>query len=134
MGLLITAPFFIVFLYLLAALMGGLIPSFKPLQTTFSPLLDKPVYLTANALHADIAIPINTLSLKKFAFLREDGFPLDNNNIEYLIIGWGSHDFYTSTASYSDMKLSTVWRAMTCLLYTSPSPRDKRQSRMPSSA
>ena len=25
-------------------------------------------------------------------------------------------------------------RAMTCLLYTSPSPRDKRQSRMPSSA
>ena len=25
-------------------------------------------------------------------------------------------------------------RATTCLLYTSPSPRDKRQSRMPSSA
>ena len=25
-------------------------------------------------------------------------------------------------------------RAVTCLLYTSPSPRDKRQSRMPSSA
>ena len=25
-------------------------------------------------------------------------------------------------------------RACTCLLYTSPSPRDKRQSRMPSSA
>ena len=25
-------------------------------------------------------------------------------------------------------------RAMYCLLYTSPSPRDKRQSRMPSSA
>ena len=24
--------------------------------------------------------------------------------------------------------------ALTCLLYTSPSPRDKRQSRMPSSA
>ena len=25
-------------------------------------------------------------------------------------------------------------RAISCLLYTSPSPRDKRQSRMPSSA
>ena len=25
-------------------------------------------------------------------------------------------------------------RSLTCLLYTSPSPRDKRQSRMPSSA
>ena len=28
----------------------------------------------------------------------------------------------------------TVEKLMTCLLYTSPSPRDKRQSRMPSSA
>ena len=27
-----------------------------------------------------------------------------------------------------------VYRVRTCLLYTSPSPRDKRQSRMPSSA
>ena len=27
-----------------------------------------------------------------------------------------------------------AWKALTCLLYTSPSPRDKRQSRMPSSA
>ena len=26
------------------------------------------------------------------------------------------------------------WRLKSCLLYTSPSPRDKRQSRMPSSA
>ncbi len=26
------------------------------------------------------------------------------------------------------------WQAIICLLYTSPSPRDKRQSRMPSSA
>ena len=30
--------------------------------------------------------------------------------------------------------LSTELQALPCLLYTSPSPRDKRQSRMPSSA
>ena len=29
---------------------------------------------------------------------------------------------------------SVVYNHITCLLYTSPSPRDKRQSRMPSSA
>ena len=29
---------------------------------------------------------------------------------------------------------NSVSRYMLCLLYTSPSPRDKRQSRMPSSA
>ena len=34
---------------------------------------------------------------------------------------------------YGEKKVSYV-RNITCLLYTSPSPRDKRQSRMPSSA
>ena len=32
------------------------------------------------------------------------------------------------------MKVRQVEDLITCLLYTSPSPRDKRQSRMPSSA
>ena len=34
----------------------------------------------------------------------------------------------------SDEPVPIETRAQTCLLYTSPSPRDKRQSRMPSSA
>ena len=34
---------------------------------------------------------------------------------------------------YKALKADLV-KLMTCLLYTSPSPRDKRQSRMPSSA
>ena len=33
-----------------------------------------------------------------------------------------------------DVIVSTSPEGLTCLLYTSPSPRDKRQSRMPSSA
>ena len=33
--------------------------------------------------------------------------------------------------NYNDKQ---VYKVMNCLLYTSPSPRDKRQSRMPSSA
>ena len=39
----------------------------------------------------------------------------------------GSMSISDSTNFYNDYPL-------TCLLYTSPSPRDKRQSRMPSSA
>ena len=112
-GLFIAAPFFIVLLYLLAALIGGLIPtSIKAISSTSQPL-DKPVYLTANALHADIAIPVNNLTKKQFLFLQDAGFPLDNPNLEYLIIGWGSREFYTSTANYSDMSFGTIWRAAT---------------------
>ena len=36
--------------------------------------------------------------------------------------------------SPEDYKQGNSVRIMYCLLYTSPSPRDKRQSRMPSSA
>ena len=36
--------------------------------------------------------------------------------------------------SYLDVELLINKHIISCLLYTSPSPRDKRQSRMPSSA
>ena len=60
-----------------------------------------------------------------------------------------SGPFYlgTSTSKYSRAACKSEWKTLlqareqlkvplviTCLLYTSPSPRDKRQSRMPSSA
>ena len=40
----------------------------------------------------------------------------------------------TETAALSGKLSLAEERLKTCLLYTSPSPRDKRQSRMPSSA
>ena len=43
--------------------------------------------------------------------------------------GWVKHDFAGQIAANHRAEL---WEP--CLLYTSPSPRDKRQSRMPSSA
>ena len=41
---------------------------------------------------------------------------------------WSEHCSYKSSKKH----LATLYN--NCLLYTSPSPRDKRQSRMPSSA
>ena len=55
-------------------------------------------------------------------------------------IGWLSNPAETSAGFgfiFSDLNLAAqnaLIRDLTCLLYTSPSPRDKRQSRMPSSA
>ncbi len=123
MGLLIAAPFFIVLLYLFSALIGGVIPSGLKQSSVSLSLVEKPVFLTANALHVDIAIPVSALNLQQFSFLREAGFPLDNSNLEYLVVGWGSREFYTSTANYSDMKLDTVWKAATgdaSVIYIAP--------------
>ena len=35
---------------------------------------------------------------------------------------------------YSPIEVKAMWYIYTCLLYTSPSPRDRTRSRMPSSA
>lgn len=112
LGLLIAVPFFIVALYLFGALLGGIIPSGQSFISE-NETRDTTIYLTANALHADIAIPVDEAIRERFYFLKADGFPLDNPNLEYLIIGWGSRDFYTSTAEYSDMEFSTIWKAAT---------------------
>ena len=57
-------------------------------------------------------------------------FPLSFNAEEFLVFSEGMKNLDPDAFSlrwYKDMVYG-------CLLYTSPSPRDKRQSRMPSSA
>ena len=58
--------------------------------------------------------------------IRRDAAPYDNALREH---GFDSDDPMT------ELMRGRLWdKVMRCLLYTSPSPRDKRQSRMPSSA
>lgn len=109
----VFSPVLLVGTYLLIALLGGLVPASLNNSSADGRMLNQPVYLVANMLHADIAIPVNSLSLQEFAFLREAGIPLDNPALKYLILGWGSKAFYTSTKDYSDIELGTVWRAAT---------------------
>ena len=53
-----------------------------------------------------------------------------NRAIKYLIEGL----FVAIAAIFVPKKSLPVEEIMTCLLYTSPSPRDRQKSRMPSSA
>ena len=52
----------------------------------------------------------------------------------YLLHGAGSGSYITSSFANVSVTGLTLQGNSACLLYTSPSPRDKRQSRMPSSA
>ena len=50
-----------------------------------------------------------------------------------------NNGYVKTTVRHSEPDKTTVWSnkelvAYTCLLYTSPSPRDRQKSRMPSSA
>ena len=53
-------------------------------------------------------------------------------NVE-LFDGLGGEPFITDVGVKAG-RIDSIGQVSTCLLYTSPSPRDKRQSRMPSSA
>ena len=50
--------------------------------------------------------------------------------VNYIQIEFRVEDAYAFDNNYSE----AIWRRITCLLYTSPSPRDRTRSRMPSSA
>ena len=56
----------------------------------------------------------------------QDSNPQDDLNAAFTDVNLTAGEYF--------IKIDGVARNNTCLLYTSPSPRDKRQSRMPSSA
>ena len=71
--------------------------------------------------------------------LRRLGIPLDGGNLVFPQklenIPWNEIKLQLELMRRNDVvELITKNTLITCLLYTSPSPRDKRQSRMPSSA
>ena len=61
---------------------------------------------------------------------------MDNlsEKIKQLRNEYSDSDFLIEHLDKNPVKQFTKWLDDACLLYTSPSPRDKRQSRMPSSA
>ena len=46
----------------------------------------------------------------------------------------GNNDFFSSLPREKELQIGKYKVLITCLLYTSPSPRDAHESRMPSSA
>ena len=59
----------------------------------------------------------------------------DDKNLRKLITTYLQRNKYnTYEATNGEEALNVLDQSYICLLYTSPSPRDKRQSRMPSSA
>ena len=69
------------------------------------------------------------LNVRKWTLMLCDA--LRQNYINYSI---DSHERSIYLADAGDSFSTNYHQSCICLLYTSPSPRDKRQSRMPSSA
>ncbi|MCP4184857.1 MAG: TIGR02117 family protein [Hyphomicrobiales bacterium] len=115
-GLFVTiTPVFVGTAYLLAATIGGLIPSPQNIERHY-PVENQQtfdLYLLSTVLHVDIAVPLSKEVKRQFAFLKDDGFPLSHPKLDYLVIGWGSRRFYTSTKTLMDIGPGPVYTAIT---------------------
>lgn len=71
------------------------------------------VLLIANAIHTDLVLPATPEIRERFAFLAEDGLPLDHPGTAHLVIGWGGRDFYINTPSWAELRFVPAAKALT---------------------
>ena len=73
---------------------------------------DQYIGLVRGPIHYDLLLPMTPEMRDHFGFAQAAGVPLDNPNIEWLILGWGARKFYTSTAELSDIATAAVWQGV----------------------
>ena len=86
------------------------------------------IHFLSNNVHTDIILPKKSTVYDWSDMFADSAFIDDVSDKTHIAFGWGEKGFFLDTESWTNFKFST------CLLYTSPSPRDLSTSRMPSSA
>ncbi|MEF0938624.1 TIGR02117 family protein [Rhizobium sp. BR 362] len=71
------------------------------------------ILVLSNPIHTDIAIPVDSDLISRFAFLRTAGVDLDNPNLRYIVFGWGGRSFYTQTRTWADLKAGPLLKSFT---------------------
>ncbi|MEZ2330020.1 TIGR02117 family protein [Mesorhizobium sp. RCC_202] len=102
----------LVFAVLLAAALGTLVP--RPLwRAAIAGEATRHILVLKNAIHTDIAIPIDDGVRGRFAFLADAGLPTDAPDARYIVFGWGGRAFYLETPTWSQLKAVPVLKALT---------------------
>ena len=98
-------------LYCLAALFLAFVPGarsdveFDDEQVT--------IYLVRGPIHYDFLLPLDDQTTTRFDWLQRGGVAMDNPDAEWLVVGWGGQEFYTTVGTYSDVEMRAVWRGIT---------------------
>jgi uncharacterized protein (TIGR02117 family) len=71
------------------------------------------IYVITNPIHTDIIIPVEAEARATFAFLADDGMPLDNPNVKWLMFGRGGRSFYIETPTWDKLKPMPALRGLT---------------------
>lgn len=98
--------------YFGAAVIGAFVPG--PSATLSDQNSDAPgteILLISGAIHYDFLLPLNDQTRARFDFLGAAGYPLAPD-AQWLVIGWGAREFYTTAGTYSDITAGAVWSAL----------------------
>lgn len=71
------------------------------------------ILVITNPIHTDIAIPATPETLAKFSFLADSGMPVDNPNVQWIMLGWGGRAFYLETPTWADVKFIPALKGLT---------------------
>ncbi|KQT65780.1 MULTISPECIES: TIGR02117 family protein [unclassified Aureimonas] len=69
------------------------------------------ILVLANAIHTDIALPVDAALLARFAFLQAAGLPAER--ADWLLVGRGGRSFYVETPTWSDLRPWPVVKSFT---------------------
>jgi uncharacterized protein (TIGR02117 family) len=95
-------------LYLLASLGGGLIGNGHDARRG-----EHPIGLVIGGIHTDLLIPLTPDVRARFAFAERAGVPVRAEGAEWLLVGWGAREFYTTAGTYADITASAVFSGVT---------------------
>ncbi|SLN13940.1 hypothetical protein ROA7450_00235 [Roseovarius albus] len=99
-------------LYFIAAMIGAIIPNGNHESVETNPHESTEILLLAGPIHYDFLIPLTDDVRKDFAEFTSAGVPIFDPAAEWLLIGWGARNFYTTAGSYADVSASAVVRAI----------------------
>ena len=94
-------------LYLLAATAGSLLPG----GGSHAPGGDVTIGLVRGPIHYDFLLPARPDTRRAFA--PAAGVPVSHPGAEWILVGWGARDFYTTTGTYLDLSPRAIWRGIT---------------------
>ena len=98
------------FAYFAVASLGAIVPGAHPQIDGGPPMR---MALARGPIHYDLLLPMTDALRADYGFAEAQGVPVRDPRVRYLIVGWGSKAFYTSTDTYADMNLGSIWPAVT---------------------
>jgi uncharacterized protein (TIGR02117 family) len=70
------------------------------------------IILLSSPIHTDVFLPATPRVREKLAFLNSAKLNMENPNLKWLGVGWGSRDFYTNVAQLSDVTPNIIYKAI----------------------